>query len=159
MQIFTRVWSGLSVSYSSYLVSYPRSCISLLWLRVQAAHGEAYTKQKGQENELNILTQKSKNTHQCKWYIATLQPTKQLKTTLVGVVLLSVWKKPPRQVWLHFRQLQSNIGSWLSVCNLILTQLERRPQNKMKTTWKKMGENEDDLKKIIKLRRPQFIFF
>jgi hypothetical protein len=32
--------------------------------------------------------------------VATTQPTKQLKTTLVGVVLLSVRKKPPppRQV-------------------------------------------------------------
>ena len=36
-----------------------------------------------------------------------------------------------------FKALPDNLGSWFSVCNLILTQLERRPQKKM----------EDDLKK------------
>ena len=36
-----------------------------------------------------------------------------------------------------FKKLPGNLGSWFLVCNLILTQLERRPKKKM----------EDDLKK------------
>ena len=35
-----------------------------------------------------------------------------------------------------FKALPGNLGSWFSVCNLILTQLERRPQKKGKTTSK-----------------------
>jgi hypothetical protein len=43
-----------------------------------------------------------------------------------------------------FKALPDNLGSWLSVCNLILTQLERQPQKRKGRQPKKM---EDDLKK------------
>ena len=36
-----------------------------------------------------------------------------------------------------FKALPGNIGSWFSVCNLILTQLERIPQKKMEDNLKK----------------------
>ena len=44
------------------------------------------------------------------------------------------WVGPTTQT---FKALPDNLGSWFLVCNLILTQLERRPKKKM----------EDDLKK------------
>jgi hypothetical protein len=47
-----------------------------------------------------------------------------------------------------FKALPGNLGSIFSVCNLILTQLERRPQKKWNTTSKKQ--------KTKKTRKPQF---
>jgi hypothetical protein len=51
-----------------------------------------------------------------------------------------------------FKALPGNLGSWFSVCNLILTQLKRRPKKKEDELNKKMEDNlnkkmEDDLKK------------
>ena len=57
---------------------------------------------------------------------------------------------PPSQT---FKALPDKPGGWFSVCNLILTQLERRPQKtkRMKMTskieWKQNKKMEDDLKK------------
>jgi hypothetical protein len=45
-----------------------------------------------------------------------------------------------------FKALPDNLGSWFSVCNLILTQLIRRPKKKGRL-HKKNKKMEDDLKK------------
>jgi hypothetical protein len=56
------------------------------------------------------------------------QPNQQPKTTFVGVVLLSVRKTttppPPHQGVITVKAVLGNPGSWFSVCNLILTQLD-----------------------------------
>jgi hypothetical protein len=48
-----------------------------------------------------------------------------------------------------FKALPDKLGGWFSVCNLILTQLERRPQKKWRQP-QKINKNEDDLKKKLK---------
>ena len=65
--------------------------------------------------------------------IITTNNPKQLKTTFVGVVLLSV-RKPNHTTPHHvitFKAVQGNQGGWFLVCNLILTRLEengRQPE-------------------------------
>ena len=67
---------------------------------------------------------------------------KQLKTTFVGVVLLSVKNPPP--------PVLDNLRSWFWVCNLILTQLDE--------IWKTTSiflKMEDDLNYFENGRRPK----
>ena len=51
------------------------------------------------------------------------------------------------------KALPGNIGSWFSVCNLILTQLEIRPQKNGRQPQQKM---EDDLNFFLNRRWPSF---
>ena len=57
----------------------------------------------------------------------------------------------------NLRALPDNLGSWFLVCNLILTQLERRPQKKMEDYLKKKGKKgrRPQKKKMKNGRRPQ----
>ena len=56
-----------------------------------------------------------------------------------------------------FKALPGNLGSWFSVCNLILTQLERWPQKKMEDYLKKQKKWKTTSKKMKKNgRRPIF---
>ena len=68
----------------------------------------------------------------------TAQPQPQLNSTStwVGVEKVISWTITTTTSK-TFKALLDNIGSWFSVCNLILTQLETRPQQKWKTTSKK----------------------
>jgi hypothetical protein len=75
---------------------------------------------------------------------------KQLKTTFVGVVLLSVKNPPPPPHHttpdvITIRAVLGNLGSWLLVCSLILTQLDE--EWKMTSIFLKM---EDDLNISLK---------
>ena len=71
---------------------------------------------------------------------------KQLKTTFVGVVLLSV-RKPHHTTTtttlgpITIRAVLDNLGSWFSVCNLSLTQLDE-----IRKTTSIFLKMEDDLK-------------
>jgi hypothetical protein len=66
-------------------------------------------------------------------------------------------RKPPPHYPGTFKALPGILGSWFSVCNLILTQLERWPPKKVEDDLKKNGRRpkkkrkkkkmEDDLKK------------
>ena len=81
----------------------------------------------------------------------------QLNSTRIGVTTLLICYPP--HLTQTFKELQDNIGIWFSVCNLILTKLERRhqkkngrrPQKKWGKKWrrpqtKKQNKNEEDLK-------------
>jgi hypothetical protein len=74
---------------------------------------------------------------------------KQLKTTFVGVVLLSVKKNHHHHTTpglITIRAVLDNLGSWFLACNLILTQLDE--------LWKTTSiffKMEDDLN-IFKMK-------
>ena len=78
---------------------------------------------------------------------------KRLKTTFVGVVLLSVRNnhtKPNNHHVIAFKAVQGNRGSWFLVCYLIFTQLE--------DIWKTTSiflKMEDDLHFFSNGRQPQ----
>ena len=59
------------------------------------------------------------------------QPQHELELDLI------MGRNPPPTPPGTFRALPGNLGSWFSVCNIILTQLERRPKKKWKATSKK----------------------
>ena len=62
------------------------------------------------------------------------------------------WRRPKKN---KKKALPDNLGGWFSVCNLILTQLERRPQKKNGRRPQKKIKNEDDLKKNKKWKQPK----
>ena len=70
-----------------------------------------------------------------------------LNSTRVGVttLLLSYPPATPPTPPQTFKALPGNLGSWFSVCNLILTQLERLPHKNLEDDLKK--KMEDDLQK------------
>ena len=93
------------------------------------------------------------------WYKSDILPhPKPCKTTFVGVVLLSVKKKTahhtaPNHHVITFKAVQSNLGSWFSVCNLNITQLEE-----IWMTTSIFLKMEEDLNIFENGRRPQYLW-
>jgi hypothetical protein len=69
---------------------------------------------------------------------------------------------PPPPTTQTFKALPAKVSTWFLVCNLILTQLERRPPNKMEDNLKRMEDNlkrmEDNLKQKWKWKTSSFLF-
>jgi hypothetical protein len=75
-----------------------------------------------------------------------IQPQLELELDLI------MGRKPPTTHTPEtFKALPDNLGSCFSVCNLILTQLEQRPQNFIEDDLKEKEKNENENE-----RRPIF---
>jgi hypothetical protein len=88
--------------------------------------------------------------HAQTWSEDPHQRERKFKTTLVGAVLLSVRKPHHHHTTLGpitIRAVLYNLGSWFSVCNLILTQL-----NEIRKTTSIFLKMEDDLNFPLRMR-------